>query len=110
MSDWTAYNGENRPADDVWVEVDQDGRGQPGYVSTAGLAHWPRVERFRILNQHIIEKEGSEAAQNGYLQGLRSAKLAAMAVTKEYNYFRYQQFIDIIKGYEREVRRAMGKK
>jgi hypothetical protein len=63
--------------------------------------------QFRIINQHLIEKEGSIAAQRGYLQGLRSAKLAAMAVTKEYSYFRYQQFIDVIKGYEREVRRAM---
>jgi hypothetical protein len=110
MTDWIAYNGENRPADDVWVEVDRNSRGHLGYFSSAGFVHWPRVERFRILNQRLIEKEGSDAAQNGYLQGLRSAKLAAMAVTKEYSYFRYQQFIDIIKGYEREVRGAMNKK
>jgi hypothetical protein len=30
-----------------------------------------------------------------------------MAVTKEYTYFRYQQFIDVIEGYERDVRRAL---
>jgi hypothetical protein len=111
VSDWTAYDGENRPEDDVWVEVeasyDFDANTGP-----AGAFDWDDVERFRIINQHLIEKEGSIAAQNGYLQGLRSAKLAALAETKEYvsGYIRYQQFIDVIKGYEREVRRAMNKK
>jgi hypothetical protein len=40
----------------------------------------------------------------GYMNGLRVAKLAAMALNQEYGYVRYQQFIDVIEGYEREVR------
>jgi hypothetical protein len=51
------------------------------------------------------------ARLEGYMQGLRVAKLAALAETKEYvsGYIRYQQFIDAIEGYEREVRRAKPK-
>ena len=57
----------------------------------------------RPYGRHLID----HARLEGYIQGLRLAKLAAMAVTKEYTYFRYQQFIDVIEGYERDVRRAL---
>ena len=104
MTDWIEHDGGPQPvADDVFVQRSNSRRS----IGPAHWFDWTMKGQFRIINQHLIEKEGSIAAQRGYLQGLRSAKLAAMAVTKEYSYFRYQQFIDVIKGYEREVRRAM---
>jgi hypothetical protein len=45
----------------------------------------------------------------GYMNGLRVAKLAAMALNQEYGYVRYKQFIDVIEGYEREVRMVIPK-
>ncbi len=106
MTDWIEHDGGPQPvADDVFVQRSNSRRS----IGPAHWFDWTMKGQFRIINQHLIEKEGSIAAQRGYLQGLRSAKLAAMAVTKEYSYFRYQQFIDVIKGYEREVRRAKPK-
>jgi hypothetical protein len=43
------------------------------------------------------------------MNGLRVAKLAAMALNQEYGYIRYKQFIDAIEGCEREVRRVTAK-
>jgi len=68
-----------------------------------------RLRTIKEKGEESIATKINAARLEGYMQGLRVAKLTAMAVTREYNYFRYQQFIDVIEGCEREARRAIGK-
>ena len=67
MTDWIKHDGGPQPvADDVWVHVLTDHE-----VSSAGDIEWREIDRYRILNQHLID-----AAR---LEGIRLGLNAAMA-------------------------------
>jgi hypothetical protein len=70
VSDWTAYDGENRPADDVWVEVEAP-YNRDTNIDLAAVFYWGETERFRILNQHLIDAARLEGIRLGLEAAVR---------------------------------------
>ena len=60
---WTQNDGGPRPADDVWLYVID--RIEGFYQSTAQDVDWPNAERYRVLNQHLIDAARLEGIRLG---------------------------------------------
>ena len=76
MSNWIEHNGGPQSvADDVWVEVQGRQDDIPivaTYTDLSQDCEWSVVERYRILNQHLIDAARIE----GIRLGLEAAKRA----------------------------------
>ena len=74
MTNWKQHDGGPQPvADDVWVYVVDPIDGN--YQSASDEVDWPNAERYRILNQHLIDA----ARLEGIRLGLEAAAKALQA-------------------------------
>ena len=75
---WTQNDSGPRPADDVWLYVID--RIEGFYQSTAQDVDWTHAERYRILNQHMIDDARLEGIQLGLEAAAREAKIHSWTV------------------------------
>jgi len=67
VTDWIEHNGGPQPvADDVWVCLDGDPIGD-GWTCAwlATQLRWLEIDRYRILNQHLIDAARLEGIRLG---------------------------------------------
>ena len=70
---WTQNDGGPRPADDVWLYVID--RIEGFYQSTAQDVDWPNAERYRVLNQHLIDAARLEGIRLGLEAAAKEADI-----------------------------------
>ncbi len=72
MTDWIEHDGGPQPvADDVWVYVVDPIDGN--YQSASDEVDWPNAERYRVLNQHLIDAARLEGIRLGLEAAAREA-------------------------------------
>jgi hypothetical protein len=82
MPDWIEHDGGPQPvADDVWLYV-ADVLELPDeyYHCEAQDVDWPHAQRYRILNQHLIDAARLEGIRLGLEAAAREAKIHSWTV------------------------------